>query len=195
MAWFSKIVCSSVILPPTCQSFYIWLYICHIQDILQLCSCLLSKFSPLSVWNPEYFFASSTDKFLWYICFIDINTIFQYCRNSSRRSSFNMPGHIKLIKGAVDPDPTGEQNWSTFSLDVTLPQNFCCQVLIWRRTTRTSRTTPRSPSGSTTPRTAATGRVSWRLETSCSRSPLPNALCQLVIIYKYQTHPFVVWFF
>ena len=34
------------------------------------------------------------------------NNSFQYCRNSSRRSSFNMPGHIKLIKGAVDPDPT-----------------------------------------------------------------------------------------
>ena len=136
-----------------------------------------------SVLCPRVFFAISIDKTVWYICLIDINNIFQYCRNSSRRSSFNMPGHIKLIKGAVDPDPTGEQNWSTFSFDIALPQNFCCQVLIWRRTTRTSRTTPRSPSGSTTPRTAATGRASWRSETSCWRSPLPNALCQLVIIY------------
>ena len=40
------------------------------------------------------------------ISLYDINDIFQYCRNSSRRSSLNMPGHIKLIKGAVDPDPT-----------------------------------------------------------------------------------------
>ena len=27
-----------------------------------------------------------------------------------------MPGHIKLVKGAADPDPTGEHNWSTSSL-------------------------------------------------------------------------------
>ena len=40
------------------------------------------------------------------ISLYDIRDIFQYCRNSSRRSSLNMPGHIKLIKGAVDPDPT-----------------------------------------------------------------------------------------
>ena len=35
-----------------------------------------------------------------------LHDIFQYCRNSIRRSSFSMPGHIKLVKGAVDPDPT-----------------------------------------------------------------------------------------
>ena len=118
-------------------------------------------FNLMSLWRIRIFF----DKFLWNICMIPI-------------ISFNIAG---TQAGDLASTCPAISSWSR-GRSIPTPRNSSCQMLIWRRTIRTSRTTPRSPSGSTTPRTAATGRVSSRLETSCSRTPLPNASWQLVII-------------